>query len=288
MGTELHCEGRFVIFNRLRRQLDTLATTLVLGVGRRIGKQRSLQIARRAAFLTRKLAQFTHRQVFELQWRVPPEPEWQDHHTSIYVLWDRMRQPVVVERGCVSAFALKDGSEVLDICCGDGFYDYYFYSRRAKRITAVDFDPAVIAYARTYNQAPNISYEVCDIRAHIPQGSYDNIIWNGAIEHFTEDEIKSIVMMLHSHLKPGGVLSGYTIAAIPGTDKQLSHHEYEFRSKEDLLRFFKPPFSNTKVFETIWAAIPGLPEGVRRHNLYFYAADDVVPFDDRWPHTIRA
>jgi hypothetical protein len=129
---------------------------------------------------------------------------------------------------------------------------------------------------------------VCDIRTHIPQGSYDNIIWNGAIEHFTEDEIKSIVMRLHTHLKPGGVLSGYTIAALPGTDKQLSHHEYEFSSKEDLLRFFKPGFSNAKVFETIWAAIPGLPEGVCRHNLYFYAADDVVPFDDRWPHTTRA
>jgi hypothetical protein len=49
----------------------------------------------------------------------------------------------------------------------------------------------------------------------------------------------------------------------------LPHHEYEFKSKEDLLRFFRPHFRNVCVFETIH------PD---RHNLYFRAQDGTIPF----------
>lgn len=43
--------------------------------------------------------------------------------------------------------------------------------------------------------------------------------------------------------------------------------------KEDLLKILAPYFANVKVFETIY---PG------RHNLYFYASDGIVPFDEKW------
>jgi hypothetical protein len=60
----------------------------------------------------------------------------------------------------------------------------------------------------------------------------------------------------------GGILGGYTIVERPN-GKSLSHHEYEFKSKEDLARFFTPHFKHVTVFETIY------PE---RHNLYFWAS----------------
>jgi len=56
--------------------------------------------------------------------------------------------------------------------------------------------------------------------------------------------------------------------------KSLSHHEYEFKSKEDLRRFLAPHFACVTVFET---KHPG------RHNLYFWASDGVLPFQPEWP-----
>ena len=80
---------------------------------------------------------------------------------------------------------------------------------------------------------------------------------------------------IKNRLKPGGILSGYTIVELPTGFKSLSHHEREFRSKEDLRNFFEPHFKNVKVFETIYPS---------RHNLYFYAGDGVIPFDKEWTH----
>ena len=73
-----------------------------------------------------------------------------------------------------------------------------------------------------------------------------------------------------------GILSGYTIVQIePG--KSLSHHEYEFKDKEDLKRFLEPYFKNITVFETIY------PD---RHNLYFWASDSILPFSLNWKNAI--
>jgi hypothetical protein len=106
----------------------------------------------------------------------------------------------------------------------------------------------------------------------MPEGQFENIIWDAAIEHFTEDEIEALMKNIKFRLSDGGILSGYTIVERPG-GKSLQQHEYEFKNKNDLLRFFEPYFKNVIVFETIF---PG------RHNLYFYASDGVLPFSNKW------
>ena len=80
-------------------------------------------------------------------------------------------------------------------------------------------------------------------------------------------------MDIKSRLKPDGVLSGYTIVERQDGAKSLGQHEYEFKSKQDLARFFKPVFKRVKIFETLYQS---------RHNLYFYASDGKVPFDHDW------
>jgi len=77
-------------------------------------------------------------------------------------------------------------------------------------------------------------------------------------------------------LTPGGVLSGYTIVERQA-GKSHHEHEYEFKSKEDLLRLIEPYFRNVRIFETIYPS---------RHNLYFFAGDAVLPFDAAWPPQI--
>jgi SAM-dependent methyltransferase len=143
-------------------------------------------------------------------------------------------------------------------------------------VLSVDFDPRAIRYARKNFKAPNVTYQIADIRTQMPEGVFDNVIWDTAIEHFTEGEIAVLMTDIKRRLIPGGVLSGHTIVERPDGQKMLPHHEYEFRSKEDLARFFAPHFKNVRVFETIY------PE---RHNLYFWASDGTLPFAPEWQHS---
>lgn len=142
---------------------------------------------------------------------------------------------------------------------------------------ACDFDPKAIATARRKNAAPNVEFVLADIRYAMPQGRFANVIWDAAIEHFTPTETDAILRNIKNRLTPGGVLSGYTIVERRDGLKSLSHHEYEFKDKADLLRFLVPHFRNVRVFETLY------PE---RHNLYFWASDGVIPFDANWVHAV--
>jgi len=114
----------------------------------------------------------------------------------------------------------------------------------------------------------------------MPKGDYDNIVWDAAIEHFTPDEIISIMTNIKARLcKNNGILSGHTIVEKPDGTKSLSQHEYEFKNKADLERFITPYFKNVIVFETIHPT---------RHNLYFWASDSTIPFSNRWSHWNKA
>ena len=93
-----------------------------------------------------------------------------------------------------------------------------------------------------------------DIRLQMPEGEFDNIIWDAAIEHFTEDEIDSILTGIKSRLKAGGVVSGYTIVEGASGAKHIPRHEREFKNKEDLLGFFKDAFRFVEIFETVYEA----------------------------------
>jgi SAM-dependent methyltransferase len=217
-----------------------------------------------------------HRRLFLIQWFIPPTPEHFDHRIDLYYQWLSTRNPLWVERGVFNSLALR-GGVVLELCCGDGFYTRNFYSIRAKRIIACDFDKKAIATAIRKNSAENIEYILCDIRYDMPTGKFDNIIMDAALEHFTKDEMKNILENIKVRLSNLGVFSGYTIVEKESGQKSLEHHEYEFKSKEDLLEVLKPYFNNIIVFETIY------PE---RHNLYFWASDGLIPFKEGWLNMI--
>lgn len=217
--------------------------------------------------LTRGLARSTHKLQFLVEWGVD-NPEYFDHEMDLYYLWPKSRVSFPMERGVWSSFALKDGGATLDLCCGDGFYSKMFYSLRSSSVTAIDFDPEAIRWAKRNHTAPNVNYVLGDIRYDIPSGPFDNVIWDAAVEHFTEDEIKALMSRIKDVLAPGGIVSGYTIVEPEHGGKHLHQHEYEFHDKADLARFFKPHFKNVQVFETKYPA---------RTNLYFYATDGELP-----------
>lgn len=227
---------------------------------------------------SRKWASLAHKRLLIAQWGLPPSPEYFDHHIDLFYQWMATRNPLWLERGVFGSLALK-GNKLLELACGDGFNARNFYSLRSDIVIGCDFDPLAIATAIKKNQASNINFVVADIRTQMPgeEGEFDNIVWDAAIEHFTEPEIDNIMKDIKIRLSDCGILSGYTIIVRDEGIKHIHQHEYEFKNKEDLLRFFEPHFKNVKVFETIYPM---------RHNLYFWASDSTLPFDKEWPYII--
>ena len=218
-------------------------------------------------FLVRKVSAFTHFAQFAVQWGFSPRPEWFDHYLDQHWQFSATNNGLWVERGVFSRMVLKPKSKMLEICCGDGFNARHFYSSAASSIIALDFDKDAIPHAKRFNSAPNISYVQQDIRDGLPSGPFDNIVWDAAIEHFTEAEIDMIMGEIVQRLSPGGILSGYTIVEAADGKKGNALHEYEFKSKEDLARFLTPHFAFVRVWETIYPT---------RHNLYFVGSSNSV------------
>jgi ubiquinone/menaquinone biosynthesis C-methylase UbiE len=216
-----------------------------------------------------------YHRLFLVQWGIYPLPEFYEHKIGMFWGWGPTRQAYWVERGVFSLLTMKQGCKVLELCSGDGFNAHHFYSCRAGSVLAVDFDPKAINYARRNFKAPNVTYEVADIRTQMPDGPFDNIIWDGAIEHFTEQEIFDLVGAIKKRLAPNGTVSGYTFVEASTGKPKFVHHEIEFQSPADLARFFYPHFKNVKVFRTIYS---------ERTNLYFWASDGDLPFSPGWPH----
>lgn len=214
--------------------------------------------------------------LFYSQWGLGPTPEWFDHEIDIFYQWSKTNNSLWLERGVFGSLTLKGGN-LLELCCGDGFNSKYFYSYRSKNIIACDFDQSAILTAKKKNYSTNIQFVIADIRKKMPEGKYENIIWDAAIEHFTANEIKHIMGNIKNRLTNNGILSGYTIVERKDGVKSHQDHEYEFKDMEDLKIFLTPHFKNVKVFETIYPS---------RHNLYFWCSNDILPFTKKWIHGI--
>jgi SAM-dependent methyltransferase len=219
-----------------------------------------------------------YKKLFWVTWGISGNPEFFDHHIDLFYYWQESKNSLWVERGVFGNLAIKRGGKILELACGDGFNSRNFYSYLANSVLAVDFDKNAIKTAKKKNATKNVEYILADIRSNMPIGSFDNIVWDAAIEHFTESEIEKIMEEVKKRLEEKkGILSGYTIVE-RREGKMLSQHEYEFKNMADLKRFFTPHFKNVIVFETIF------PE---RHNLYFWASDGVIPFSEDWEHWLK-
>lgn len=229
------------------------------------------------AAVSKKWVASAHKRLFFVTWDLGKNPECFDHHIDLLYKWQRTRESFWVERGVFGALALKRDGKVLELACGDGFNTCNFYSGLVKNVVACDFDKNAISIANKKNKAANVSFCLADIRYNMPEGQYDNVVWDAAIEHFTPNEITDIMKNIKKRLTQDGILSGYTIVEQEG-NKSLEQHEYEFKNMADLKRFFTPFFKNVIVFETIYPA---------RHNLYFWASDGVIPFSEKWSHWLN-
>ena len=125
--------------------------------------------------------------------------------------------------------------KLLDLCSGDGFYDYYFYRKRAKEIICVEFNPEAYKQSLRFHRAKNISYLLEDVLKYQPKESYyDVVIIRGAIEHFSSKNQQIIFKKALKALKVGGWFCGDTPANLKTNEKLLSAHEYEWVNEAEM------------------------------------------------------
>jgi 2-polyprenyl-3-methyl-5-hydroxy-6-metoxy-1,4-benzoquinol methylase len=198
-------------------------------------------------------------------WWFPPNPEWFNHELDI-ALFTHKKVAHFFERG-VYASEVTRGKRVLDLCCGDGSVSALFIAPEASEVLGIDFDRNAIAHAnRVWSSAKNARFETMDIRnLQVPEASFDVVLWDAAIEHFTQDEMKRIVGEMKRALVPNGLLHGSTIKRLDRT--QHHEHEYEFETigemREFLAQFFK--------FVITWERVH--PD---RTTFYFRCSDESV------------
>lgn len=99
---------------------------------------------------------------------------------------------------------LREGDRVLDVGCGVGNYISNPLSWLPVKITAIDFDPETIAYARKRNKRSNIKFLIADGETYTSKRLFDFIICSNVLEHMIEPKI--MLNNMKSLLKDDGLL----------------------------------------------------------------------------------
>lgn len=171
-------------------------------------------------------------------------------------------------RGFFVAELLHTGDRLLDIGCGDGFFTKRFFSSRCAAIDAVDIEPSAIETARRFNAAPNISYAMMDaVRSPFPSPTYDVVVWDGAIGHFSKESVGMIVQKIKDALNDRGIFVGSESLGREGHD-----HLQFFESPKDVDRLFADYF-RYRVYRVVTYKTPFNSEMVRR-EVFWRCTDD--------------
>ncbi len=126
------------------------------------------------------------------------------------------------------------GGKLLNLCSGDGFYDYYFFRKRASQIIGIEMNDDAYRFANRLHAAGNIQYIKDNVLTWTPPPShFDVVVIRGAIEHFSPADQQTIFRTAHKALKPGGWFCGDTPAK-KTVGKHLSWHEHEWRDESEM------------------------------------------------------
>lgn len=209
-----------------------------------IPEQRKLFLEGEALYhIVREISVPASQRLFAAQWSFSA-PEWYDHRHS-WLDPDKWNHDFVDASVYNVLPRLPLGGSMLSLCCGDGFFEKHYYSKRCSSIVAVDKDRSALAYAARLHNAANINYRMSDVfELDFPDNSFDVVVMRSAIEHFTEVQQRNLSSSIKRWLKPGCWFVGDT-PANPGHDeshKLLEHHEHEWSSeremREDLGKYF--------------------------------------------------
>ena len=102
----------------------------------------------RLAELSRSVSYNVHNLKLLCDFLVPPATLFNDHYINQFFLMSAMKRTFWVEGPAFCGFAIKPGSQILELGCGMGYYTDVFFAPFASEIVAIDIDPRAIETAR--------------------------------------------------------------------------------------------------------------------------------------------
>lgn len=219
---------------------------------------------RRERLLRRALGSH-YESIFRRDWQLAPEPpHFFDHRIDAFKLLNDRGAVGPLSRGFYALEAMRDGDVVLDIGCGDGFFDRALFAARVEHVDAIDIEPSAIEHARRYNAAPNVGYFQLDAVAQpFPRDAYDVVVWDGALGHFAPEATTVMLEKIASVLKPGGVFVGSESLGFEGDD-----HLQWFQTLDGLGEVFRKHFEHVEMREMRYVILGGRD----RHEAFWRCA----------------
>lgn len=120
------------------------------------------------------------------------------------------------------------GERILDIGCGDGYYDWRI-SRSGASVTGIDLDGKRLAYARRCYGNSRAEFIKMDAgRLDFPPGSFDKAVSLCVMEHLADDEL--VLRNVGRVLKPGGLFAfsadSLSLAALTPEERERHRRRY--------------------------------------------------------------
>lgn len=170
------------------------------------------------------------------------------------------------------------GKTVLDIGCGEGYGSHYL-AGFAKEVVGIDYDKAIIDYAKNKYQINNLIFYTIDIKElNSIKNKFDIVCSFQVIEHFQDIEIflENIKLLLN----PDGIFICSTpnkLDASPKSDKPLNKfhvREYLWNEFEELLKIY---FRGVNMFGVKRGGELNLYRRLKKIGLFNFLPDYINP-----------
>lgn len=182
-----------------------------------------------------------------IEWKLNPRTEFFDHNVDLLQVWNG-RGLEAFERGVFNSFFIKNDSLVMELCCGDGFFSKQFYSQKAKKIVAVDYNIESHFFSTQMNASNKIQFMnesiLSDVFWNNLPSSFDNIICDAAIDRFTEEQSEYLFNKISQKLSKDGVFSGYLTVG----NSHLT--ERSFSTSTELRSYFEKKFKVITILQS--------------------------------------
>lgn len=209
-------------------------------------KERDRQLGELFAVQAKEYGKLAAEFLFRSEWKYGA-PEWFDHRLHLLDpdkwfndYWTASADNVVR--------VLPLNGTLLDLCSGDGLYDYFWYRFRAY-VTCVEADCDVLDFARKHHSHSRIKYIHADVLSYEPRtSSFDVVLIRGAIEHFSQENQQRLFWKSYDALKPGGYFCGDTPAAYTTGEKMLTKHECEWHDEAEMRQALSAVFTDIETW----------------------------------------